>query len=271
MDQTFACSGTIRADLRLAAGRLEVVASERDTAHVSVTPMDASESSAEAMRETKIDFTDGRLLVSAPEHGGWRLFRRARLLVRVELPAGSALSVKVASADAVCEGLYHDAVVHTASGEVVLGRIAGDASVNTASGNVRLGAVGGHLRVTSASGDVRTGHVSRGITVHTASGDVEIGGADHDARITSASGDIQIGVARSGELKLNTASGDITVGVAAGTGVWLDLSTAAGRTSSDLHMAGPVPPAAGTPTTLTLKARTASGDIALRRVVPIPA
>ncbi|MEV4416201.1 DUF4097 family beta strand repeat-containing protein [Catellatospora sp. NPDC049609] len=269
MEQTFACKGTIRADLRVAAGRLEVVASDRDTATVSVTAMDASEASAEAVRETKIEFKEGRhLLVSAPEHGGWRLFRRAKLHVRVELPTGSGLTVRIASADAVCEGVYHDAVVHTASGDVVLGQVTGDAGVNTASGNVRLGSIGGHLRINSASGDVRTGPVGRTVTVHTASGDVEVGGAESDARVTTASGDIAIGVARSGELKLNSASGDITVGVAAGTGVWLDLSTASGRTSSDLHMAGSVPAPTATPTTLTLKARTASGDIALRRVVP---
>jgi DUF4097 and DUF4098 domain-containing protein YvlB len=230
--------------------------------------MDNTEASAEAVRETKIEFREGRhLLVNAPEHGGWRLFRRAKLLVRVELPTGSALSVKVASADAVCEGSFHDAVIHTASGDVVLGPVTGDVSVSSASGDARLATVGGHLRASSASGDVRTGHVARTATVNTASGNVEIGGVDGDIRVTSASGDIAVGVARHGEARLNTASGDITVGVAPGTGVWLDLSTAAGRTSSDLNMAGATPPAGAAPTTLTVKARTASGDIALRRAI----
>ncbi|MEV0455975.1 DUF4097 family beta strand repeat-containing protein [Catellatospora methionotrophica] len=269
MNQTFPCTGTIRADLRVSAGRLEVVASERDTVTVSVVAMDSSEGSAEAVRETKIDFKDGRhLLVQAPEHGGWRLFRRARLLVRVELPTGSALSVRVASADAVCEGAYHDAVIHTASGDVSLGPVSDDVSVHTASGNVRLGTVGGHLRVNSASGHVYTGHVGRTATAHSASGDVEIGGTEADTRVTTASGDIAIGVARGGEAKLNSASGDIKVGVAAGTGVWLDLSTASGRTSSDLNMTAPATPTPPAPAaTFTLKVRTASGDITLRRVV----
>ncbi|GAA1413603.1 DUF4097 domain-containing protein [Catellatospora coxensis] len=269
MNQTFPCTGTIRADLRVAAGRLEVVASDRDTATVSVTAMDSSESSAEAVRETKISFVEGRhLLVQAPEHGGWRLFRRARLLVRVELPTGSALSVKVASADAACEGTYHDAVFSSASGDVSLGPVTGDVTVKSSSGDVRLSTVGGHLNASSASGDVRTGHVGRTATVHTASGDVELGGVDGDARVTTASGDIAVGVARSGEARLNSASGDITVGVAAGTGAWLDLSTAAGRTRSDLNMSTTAPPTETTAGTLTLKVRTASGDITLRRVVP---
>ncbi|WP_155372163.1 DUF4097 family beta strand repeat-containing protein [Catellatospora vulcania] len=266
MNQTFPCTGTIRADLRVSAGRLEVTASERDTATVSVVAMDASEGSAEAVRETKIDFKDGHLLVHAPEHGGWRLFRRARLHVRVELPAGSALSVRVASADAVCEGSYHDAVIHTASGDVVLGPVAGDVTVQSASGHLRLGTVGGELQASSASGKIRTGHIGRTAFVRTASGDVDLGGVGGDVRVTTASGDIAIGVARTGEAKLNSASGDISVGVAPGTGVWLDLSTAAGRTTSDLNMAGTHPPAVpATPTSLTVKARTASGDINLRR------
>lgn len=269
MNHTFPCKGTIRADLRVGAGRLEVVASERDTATVSVSAMDATEASAEAVRETKVDFKEGGLLlVQAPEHG-WRLFRRAKLLVRVELPTGSALALRIASADADCTGAYHDVVVHTASGDVSIGDVAEEATVNTASGNIRLGAVGGHVRINSASGDLRLRHVARTLTVHTASGDVEVGAADGDVKVNTASGDISLGVTRSGEVKINSASGDITVGVAAGTGVWLDLSTASGRTSSELSMGGGGPAPTGAVTsTLTLKARTASGDISLRRVTP---
>jgi hypothetical protein len=56
------------------------------------------------------------------------------------------------------------------------------------------------------------------------------------------------------------------VGVAAGTGVWLDVSTASGTTRNGLDMPGglaqPGPEAAG----LELKIRTASGDVDIRRV-----
>ncbi|MBV1848569.1 DUF4097 family beta strand repeat-containing protein [Catellatospora tritici] len=264
MNREFPCNGTIHADLKLSAGRLEVVAGDRQTATVSITPLDSSEASAQAVEECRVELVDGhRLLVSAPEHGGWRLFRRAKLLVRVELPADSALSVSIASADASITGRYHDVVVNTASGDVEVERVTGDTSVNTASGDVRLGEVGGALRVKSASGDVRTGQVGGEITVHTASGDVEIEAAARDAKVTTASGDVAFGITRQGEIRINTASGDVTVGVAAGTGVWLDVNTVSGRTASDLSMPGS-PVATGH--SLTIKTRTASGDVTLRRV-----
>jgi len=54
------------------------------------------------------------------------------------------------------------------------------------------------------------------------------------------------------------------VGVAPGTGVWLDLDTASGKSTSDLTNHGDVPPA-DKPATLELRIRTASGDIHVHR------
>ncbi|GHJ49734.1 hypothetical protein Cs7R123_70760 [Catellatospora sp. TT07R-123] len=268
MNREFPCNGTIRAEVKLSAGRLEIVASERTTATVSITALDNNEASIQAVAESRVEMVEGRhLRVSAPEHGGWRLFRRAKLLVRVEMPLDSALTVHIASADASITGRYHDLVVNTASGDIEVEQVTGDTSVNTASGRIRLGDVGGALRVNSASGDIRTGHVGGNVVVHTASGDVEIGAADGDAKVNTASGDVSFGVTRQGEIRVNTASGDVVIGVAAGTGVWLDLNTASGRTTSDLSMPASAPPAA-VAHNLTVKARTASGDISLRRVVP---
>ena len=79
----------------------------------------------------------------------------------------------------------------------------------------------------------------------------------------TASGDLRLGAVRRGEVRLSTASGDVEVGVAAGTSVWLDLSTAAGTTRSNLEQSGP--PASGKPD-LSVHVSTASGDIELRRV-----
>jgi DUF4097 and DUF4098 domain-containing protein YvlB len=88
--------------------------------------------------------------------------------------------------------------------------------------------------------------------------------AETSVHVGSASGDVQLDAVRRGEVQLSSMSGDVRVGVAAGTSVWLDLSTASGRTRSDLTDLGPHGPG-GRPD-LTLHVRTASGDIDLRRV-----
>jgi hypothetical protein len=63
-----------------------------------------------------------------------------------------------------------------------------------------------------------------------------------------------------------TASGDVSVGVAAGTGVWLDLNTASGSTTSDLAMGGG--PSEGVrEAALEVRIRTASGDIDVHRAM----
>jgi DUF4097 and DUF4098 domain-containing protein YvlB len=83
-------------------------------------------------------------------------------------------------------------------------------------------------------------------------------------RASSASGDVAIGVARRGTVEINSASGDVAVGVASGVGVWLDVSTMSGSTSTDLDV-GEQPPPSGAD--LRLTARTMSGDVQITRAL----
>ncbi|WP_117211811.1 DUF4097 family beta strand repeat-containing protein [Allorhizocola rhizosphaerae] len=264
MNYEFASPGPIKADIRIAGGALHVDAAEHDVITVSVEPFDNSTASREAAEQTRVALEGRDLVVHAPHGKGWSLFRWPKLNIRVAIPVDSTLTVKSASADLQCSGNYADAVVHTASGDVRLDRVAKDTSINSASGDVRVGYVGGDLRAHSASGDIEVQHVGKGADVTTASGDIAVGRAERDVRAKTASGDVKVGVAREGEVKVHTASGDVTVGIAAGTGVWLDVSTASGKTTSDLSMTGPEQPQTGAK--LTVKVRTASGDISLRRV-----
>jgi DUF4097 and DUF4098 domain-containing protein YvlB len=135
--------------------------------------------------------------------------------------------------------------------------------VNSASGDVRAGRVDGGLSVNTASGDVKAQHVGGSAEVKGASADVEIDDLGGDLRSNTASGDVRVGAARQGTLRVNSASGDVSVGVVPGVGVWMDLNTLSGRTSSDLNMSGDSPPASHD---LTVQVRTLSGDIKIHRV-----
>jgi DUF4097 and DUF4098 domain-containing protein YvlB len=243
----FECSQPITLAVTLPAGSLDVVAEPRDTATVDVQSYDAGQ---DADDRTIVELRGDTLVVELP-HGSWRRWRASRIQVRVRVPEDTRLRLKLASADARCEGRYGASSASSASGDVGIEHVAGDLSVDAASGDVRLGRVDGNL------------------SVDTASGDLVLAEAGSSARVRTASGDVRLESVHRGETSVGTASGDVKIGVAAGTGVWLDLSTASGTTRSDLDM-GADGPSNRTPD-LTLRIRTASGDIQLRRVAAITA
>jgi DUF4097 and DUF4098 domain-containing protein YvlB len=271
MNHEFASPGPVSADLRIASGQLNVQARDTQTITVSVDPMDGSANSREAAEQTRVHLEGKHLVVHTPNHKNWALFRWPKLRITVVIPQESVLNVKAASADVRLDGIYNDLVAHTASGELTVDRVTKDATVNSASGDIRIASVGGDLRMTTASGDQLASDIGRDVSATSASGDIEIGRINGSSQLKSASGDIKIGQASAGEIKVHSASGDVTIGITAGTGVWLDLSTASGRTTSDLAMNGAADPPPGASAGLRVKVRTASGDIMLRRVAVEPA
>jgi DUF4097 and DUF4098 domain-containing protein YvlB len=256
----FECPEPITLQAKVGAGALFVVTGPRGTATVEVEPLDKSD----AADRTVVGMRGDTLVIEAPDHG-WR--RRGQVRVRVHVPEGTRLRVKVASADASLSGRYGDTVVDAASGDVELGQVAGTLRVHTASGDVRVGRVDGQAVMDTASGDLRVGYAGGDATFASTSGDVVVGQAEGSVRVRSASGDVHVESVCRGEARLSTASGDVEVGVPAGTSVWLDLSTAGGRTRSNLEQLDGPP--AGGKADLNLHVSTASGDIDLRRV-PVP-
>lgn len=268
MNYEFASPGPVNADIRIAGGTVNVDAGEHDAISVSVEPADNSNASREAAQETRVSLDGKQLIIHVPRGQGWAVFRWPKLNVTLKMPAGSMLTVKSASADITCTGVYNDAVLRTASGDLFIDRVTKELSIDSASGDVRVGWVGGTLRAHSASGDISVQHAGNDSDLTCASGDIEVARADGGVRAKTASGDVKIGTAHKDEIRAHTASGDVSVGVAAGTGVWLDLSTVSGRTTSDLNMHSSPEPVAGA-ATLKVKIRTVSGDISLRRVATV--
>jgi hypothetical protein len=259
----FDCPGPIRLNAKVPMGVLNVTAEPGSTATVDVQPFEDDEASRDAVDRTLVELRGDTLFIEAPE-AGWRPRRQARVRVEVRLPEDSKLQLKLAAADARLTGRYGDCVVEGGSGDLELGHVAGWLRLHTASGDVHAERVDGQVLLDTASGDVTLGCAGGETTVRTASGDVSVARAETSVRVRSASGDVHVDAVRQGEARLSSTSGDVHVGVAAGTRVWLDLSTAAGRTHSDLTDLGAEAPG-GRPD-LILHVRTASGDIDLRRV-----
>lgn len=269
--QEFPSPGPVVADVRCMSGRCEITAEQRDTVTVDVQPVNARDEKAlRAVEASTVEFDGHRLTVKAPESEGigWLFGRHAKLRVTIRLPLDSELDVKVASADLSAAGRYATAELKTASGNVYAESVTGDASVHSASGDVRVIRVGGSVKATTASGDLEVRYVGGEITHNSASGDTTLGETHGDVKVRSASGDVEIGAAVRGSVRCTTASGDVKVGVPAGTGVWLDLTTASGHTVSDLAVGAEAPL---TGHDLELRVSTASGDIEVTRVpAPVP-
>lgn len=257
----------IDTQVRSAGGVVTVIAEPRDTAAADVTPYDSSEASIEAAKNTRVEMRGNTLVVETPENKGWsfRWGRGWRVRMEIRVPLDSRVDIRVSSADVVCQGRLAALTAHTASGDVQCDEVSGDLSVNTASGDLQVGAVGGDLRVNTASGDVNAGSVGGDFSAHAASGDIEVESIGASAKVNTASGDVRLGALQRGQVKINSASGDVRVGVRAGTGVWMDINTMSGSTSSDLnHGAGEGAPTGSAE--LSLQIRTMSGDIDIHRV-----
>jgi DUF4097 and DUF4098 domain-containing protein YvlB len=247
------------------SGTVDIVAEERVSVLAEAQPLDGSEAARDAAENTQISLEGDTLVVRAPEGSGWGWRRHGKMRITVRVPLDSSLGIRTASADVRATGRFATAQIEVASGDVRVGDVTGNAELRSASGDVTAGRVGGSLRIHSASGDLDVGDVAGDVIADAASGDITIRSIGGSAKVETASGDIEVGVLRQGEARVVSASGDVSVGVLAGTGVWLDVSTASGKTRNDLTMTGDAP-VESTGATLQLRIRTASGDIQIRRV-----
>jgi len=260
----FTVEGPITLAARVGAGELTVTAEPRETATVEVSPYDSSDTAREAAERTRVELTGDVLTVEAPRPG-WRLRRTEPVRVDIRLPEDCRLDIQVAAATVRLAGRYGDTAVHTASGELTADHVAGALDLETASGDAQVARVQGPAKARTASGDLALGYVGGDITAVTASGDVVIDRAAASVRARVASGDVRIAAVRQGTVEIGTASGNVQVGVEAGTRAWLDVSTTSGMVRSDLDPE-PASGQADDGAPLTVRVRTASGNVELRRV-----
>ena len=265
----FTATGPINADVHLGAGTVLATAGDGPTVTVTISPDDGREAPGPPRENTTV-----RLRATASSGSGPRRARAAGRCCAAAVRSGSswpcrwtaACTLRIGSADLRTTGRLGD----VGREDRIRRRRAGRDERHGQRGRV-------------GSGDVRASTRRRRPAVRTASGDVtasRVAGATVDQRrqrrrqpSADAFGPVRAqhrlrrhpdrrgprpGTPR--ELRL----GRRQVGVPIGTRVWLDLSTMSGSTRSDLDMTGQ-PSVADGPTT-TLRVRTMSGDIRIRRV-----
>ena len=278
--QSFETDGPIEVDLGTGAGRIEVRLREGSGVDLEVRH-DTSASSgfaqgvsgliswlggqlgegqvasapAEAVRQTRIDLSGGRLVVRTPRD---LQLRSVPVAVTVRAPAGSHVSARSGSGDLVVSGTAGRVDLTTGSGRIAVDQANAAARVETGSGPVRLGPMAAGARVKSGSGDVEVTSVGGASSAVTGSGDVWFGAATDDVLVRTGTGDVTIANATAGQLELHTGSGGIRVGIRPGTRAEIDLSSGSGEARSELDLTTRPPDSAPG---LRIRGRTGSGIV----------
>lgn len=199
----FATTAPITAVLHIPAGRVQLVATDRDDVTVEVKPANAAKSrDVKAAEQTTVSFADGVLNIDNPTKNQY-LGSTGSVEVTVALPTGSNVQAKT------------DATELRTSGHL------GDVAYEGAYSQIKVESAA-NLRLSAADGDIEVGRV---------------GGS---SEITTARGDIRVAEAAGGSLVLRTQLGDITVVAAAGVSAALDAGTSNGRINNSLKNDGGV-------------------------------
>ena len=201
MQKKFDTPGAISAVLDVPAGRVRFIAADRADTAVEVLPADAlTGRDVRAAEQTTVDYAGGVLRIETPAKNRY-LGPPGSIEVTVQLPAGSRVEAKAASAEFRAVGRLGDVAVEGAYRQIKLDEAA----------SVRLTAI---------------------------DGDVEVGRLNGPAEISTARGNIRITEAVRGTVVLRTQSGDISVVAAAGVSAVLDAGTSYGRISNALKNDG---------------------------------
>ncbi|MEU7131914.1 DUF4097 family beta strand repeat-containing protein [Streptomyces sp. NPDC046261] len=175
--QKFQTPAAISAVLDIPVGRVQFIAADRDDTTVEVLPTDASKGRDVKLAErTTVDYRDGVLRIETPEAKN-RLGNPGSIEVTVQLPAGSRIEAKAASAELRGVGRLGDVTFEGAQGTVKLDEAA-SARLTLLAGDVSLGRLGGPAEISTEKGDIRIAEATHGtVVLRTQAGDLTIGAA----------------------------------------------------------------------------------------------
>ena len=196
--QKFDTPAPILAVLDIPAGRIRFIAADRADSTVEVLPANASNGrDVKAAEQTTAEYGDGVLRIEAPAKNRI-LGSPGSIEVTVQLPAGSRVEAKAASAEFRTVGRLGDVAFDSSQASIKIDEAA-SARLTTLDGDVSVGRLGGAAEIRTARGDIRIAEAVRGTVV------------------------------------LRTEAGAISVGAAAGVSASLDAGTTYGRIHNALR------------------------------------
>lgn len=277
---TFATSSPIDLAINIAVGAIEVIASDRTDTLVTVSPTNPAKAvDVRGADETTINFDGGRLVIKGPKPRFAVIGPSESIEIRVELPTGSRLAaetsmggvrttgrlgatrIKASHVDLDTTG---DLWVRANHGNAEARVIDGNAEITADHGQIRLGSVSGDTTLKASHGSVTIDESTGEVDAKLSYGDVEIGRALGSVMAKTAYGSIRLREVSGGSIDLDSGYGQLTIGVRDGVAAWLDLASKNGRVRNDLQGDAA---AAGSETSVAVRARTQFGEITVQRAV----
>jgi hypothetical protein len=269
--QTFPLTGPINLQCRLNIGSLTVHARDNLTeARVDVVPRDPG---SRVLEHVTVTMQGPTLVISGPRPRGGlldlplfgaRSGERDALDITAEVPSGTAMKITCMAVDLTVTGRVAGADIAGGSTTVEMDEVDGNLRLRTGSGAVRLRTVNGAAVVRSGSSDVAIETAHGAVEVAFGGGSLHVGTARGPVRFRAGSGAAEIGTAHA-DVDLTTGTGALSVGVPSGQQARLDVVTGLGKLTTEM----PVEQTAGTGgRALTIRARTGSGDVTVRRGTP---
>jgi hypothetical protein len=215
--QTFDTPAPIAAVLNVPAGRIQVIAADRADTTVEVRPADPAKSrDTRTAAQTAVAYADGVLRITADTSGN-QLLGPGSVDVTVQLPAGSRIEVRAASAELRGVGRFGDVAFEGAYRQIKIDEAA-SVRLTATDGDVEVGCLGGPAEISTARGDIRISEAVRGtVVLHTRSGDISVAAAAGVSATLDAGtgyGRISNGLRNDGtaalDIRATTAHGDIT-------------------------------------------------------------
>ncbi|MFI6847114.1 DUF4097 family beta strand repeat-containing protein [Kitasatospora sp. NPDC050467] len=218
--QKFATTAPIAAVLDVPAGRIRFIAADRADTTVEVLPADASKSrDVKAAEQITVDYSSGVLRIEAAPAKNRILGNSGAVEVTVQLPAGSRIEAKAASAELRGVGRLGDVAFDSAQGTVKLDETA-SATLTLQAGDISVGRLGGPAEISTRKGDILIAEAVRGtVTLRTEHGDISVGaGRGVSASLDAGTGYGRIhnslnntdGAAAGLNIHATTSYGDIT-------------------------------------------------------------
>lgn len=174
--QKFDTPAPVSAVLDIPAGRIRFIAADRADTAVEVLPADASKArDVRAAEQTEVAYGDGVLRIEASPAKNRILGPSGSIEVTVQLPAGSRIEAKAASAEFRGVGRLGDVAFEGAQGSVKLDEAA-SARLTLLAGDVSVGRLGGPAEISTQKGDIHITEAVRGtVTLRTEHGEISAG------------------------------------------------------------------------------------------------
>ena len=266
----------------LGVGDIRIVAGDRIDTIVEVRPSNPErKGDVTAARQTRVEYDDGRLLITAPKT--WKRYTwwggGDSIDVRIELPAGSHVRGETGMGALRSVGRIGDcrfktgmgeiqieaagpAWLRTGMGDIIVDSVVGRAEITTGSGALQVSRIDGAGVIKNSNGDTWVGEATGDLQVNAANGKISVDRAHVTVAAKTANGDVRLGEVSRGAIQAATALGKIEIGISGGAAAWLDLNTRFGTVRNSLDSADP--PQHGEES-VEVRARSSCGDITVRR------